>query len=466
MTEGIAALPLKDAYLASGSNDRKLGNSQSQQLPNQSPLCCPECGAGPMRLYKDGLCRTISGEVQRYLCRDCGYRFSHSSSTRDNLKPLNLPSVHTNTRQVCDDHERAPGTRLVQELAIVEPGKVAQREGTSATPDEATTKGLLVEFMFYLQKQGYDELTRKKRYYKLRRLTQLGADLKDPESVKEVLGKQASWLDAYKRQICYAYENFLAMKGMKWERPIYKASDRQIPFIPTEAELDQLINGSGKRIGTFLQGLKDTGCDPMELASISWTDVNPERKTVNINHPVKGHNTRVLKVSREFINRLESLSKRSERIFSLPMMNGLFYHQRRNIARKLANPRLSKIMLTTFRDWRLTMIARRTGDAFQVMAVSGHKSMDSIMFYVNLAEAIYGKGEYDQYTVRVANNVGEAAKLIENGFEYVTGEYEDGGKIFKKPKTEEYVEFSSLLPGAVTSSTPLNNVERAGSSAV
>jgi len=69
--------------------------------------------------------------------------------------------------------------------------------------------------------------------------------------------------------------------------------------------------------------------------------------------------------------------------------------------------------------------------------------MDLIMFYTDLANVIYGKGEYDQYTIRVANNVGEAAKLVENGFEYFTGEYEDGGKIFKKLKTDNYTEAGS-----------------------
>jgi hypothetical protein len=29
-------------------------------------------------------------------------------------------------------------------------------------------------------------------------------------------------------------------------------------------------------------------------------------------------------------------------------------------------------------------------------------------------------------------NVKEAAELVELGFEYVTGEYDDGGKLFKK----------------------------------
>jgi hypothetical protein len=40
----------------------------------------------------------------------------------------------------------------------------------------------------------------------------------------------------------------------------------------------------------------------------------------------------------------------------------------------------------------------------------------------------------DGFTVRIAHDVGEAASLIEAGFEYVTGEYNDGGKLFRKRK--------------------------------
>ncbi|RLI41618.1 hypothetical protein DRO59_06470 [Candidatus Bathyarchaeota archaeon] len=35
---------------------------------------CPECGYE--RVYKDGLRYTRHGIVQRYLCKNCGYRFS------------------------------------------------------------------------------------------------------------------------------------------------------------------------------------------------------------------------------------------------------------------------------------------------------------------------------------------------------------------------------------------------------
>ncbi|MDH5374208.1 MAG: hypothetical protein OEZ21_01865 [Candidatus Bathyarchaeota archaeon] len=40
----------------------------------------------------------------------------------------------------------------------------------------------------------------------------------------------------------------------------------------------------------------------------------------------------------------------------------------------------------------------------------------------------------DEYHVKVAYNTQEAIRLLEVGFEYVTGEYHDEGKIFRKRK--------------------------------
>jgi hypothetical protein len=42
--------------------------------------------------------------------------------------------------------------------------------------------------------------------------------------------------------------------------------------------------------------------------------------------------------------------------------------------------------------------------------------------------------EVDSYNTAVALNVDEARKLVESGFEFVTGAYDDGGKIFRKLK--------------------------------
>ena len=42
--------------------------------------------------------------------------------------------------------------------------------------------------------------------------------------------------------------------------------------------------------------------------------------------------------------------------------------------------------------------------------------------------------EEEQSICEVAASTTEACKLIEVGFTYVTGEYDDGSKIFRKPK--------------------------------
>ncbi|MEM1589910.1 MAG: hypothetical protein QXZ68_07725 [Candidatus Bathyarchaeia archaeon] len=51
------------------------------QIEAQNGLCCPECSS--KRLYKDGLRYLADGKtVQRYSCRDCGYRFSWPKTDR------------------------------------------------------------------------------------------------------------------------------------------------------------------------------------------------------------------------------------------------------------------------------------------------------------------------------------------------------------------------------------------------
>ena len=40
----------------------------------------------------------------------------------------------------------------------------------------------------------------------------------------------------------------------------------------------------------------------------------------------------------------------------------------------------------------------------------------------------------EEFICKVASNTAEACRLTEDGFTYVTEEYHDGGKIFRKPK--------------------------------
>lgn len=63
----------------------------------------------------------------------------------------------------------------------------------------------------------------------------------------------------------------------------------------------------------------------------------------------------------------------------------------------------------------------------------GHKRIENTMVYINLEKAIFSANS-DEYYSAVAKSVEETCRLIESGFEYVTGEYNDGGKVFRKRK--------------------------------
>jgi len=57
----------------------------------------------------------------------------------------------------------------------------------------------------------------------------------------------------------------------------------------------------------------------------------------------------------------------------------------------------------------------------------------STQIYINMEQALYS-GSANEYHTKIALNPEEACKLIEVGFDYITGEYSDGGKIFRKRK--------------------------------
>lgn len=73
----------------------------------------------------------------------------------------------------------------------------------------------------------------------------------------------------------------------------------------------------------------------------------------------------------------------------------------------------------------------RTKDILCVQQLLGHRSLKTTLKYIQLVDM----PQEERFISKVAMNVKEATELIELGFEYVTGEYSDGGKIFRKRKT-------------------------------
>jgi integrase len=129
-----------------------------------------------------------------------------------------------------------------------------------------------------MKKQGYADATIEGRVKLLKRLVKLGANLYDPESVKGVIAKQA-WSEGRKELAAEAYSCFLKMTGGAWIPHKYVKLKRCL-FIPTEAEIDQLIAGCSRRLAAFLMLLKETGARAGEIWHLRWEDIDPASRTL------------------------------------------------------------------------------------------------------------------------------------------------------------------------------------------
>jgi integrase len=428
------------------------------------PKCpmCPECGSS--KIYKDGLRYLANGEtVQRYLCRDCGYRFSkpivkgnvtgkfnETFNSEKNQRKVRVTSRNPSVKKVFNGLPFLFGEDVASHnISIVEKGLnslpfnnskrrvCAQKDAKNLdTATETKTvagespqlnsRGKIIEHSFWLLKQGYSEATIKSRIKRLNRLLKLGADFNNEDSVKVIIATQ-EWSVSSKVNAVDAYDSLLRMIGKKWTPPIYRRV-RKLPFIPTETEIDQLIAGCSKKMSSFLQLLKETGMRCGEACQLKWTDIDLISKSVRIT-PEKGGNPRNLKLSSQLVDMLNEMPKETISVFTYNTDVWIrnFARQRKRIAFKTKNSRLGQITFHTFRHWKATMEYHKTKDILHVKEILGHKSLNSTMLYTQLINF-----KDDDYTARVAHSEDEACKLIESGFEFVCDF--DGNKLFRKLK--------------------------------
>lgn len=312
-------------------------------------------------------------------------------------------------------------------MVKVEPRNEKWAAGATTKLTEAEVKGKLVEFLWWMKKEGYAESTTTRRVRLLKTLSKRSANLLDPESVKLTIAKQEGWSQTTKEHAVTAYTSFLKMQGETWHPPKYKRVGK-LPFIPTETEIDQLIAGCNRKTSAFLQLLKETGMRRGEAWSLEWIDFDFQNRRVRVT-PEKGGNPRILKISNKLIAMLQILPKDNPKPFkgSLRHFARSYRRQRRRAAHKLQNPRIKQITFHTLRHWKATMEYHRTKDILHVKQLLGHKSILNTMKYTQLVNF-----QDDQFTCRTAKTVKEAKELIEAGFDYVTDM--DGMKLFRKPK--------------------------------
>jgi site-specific recombinase XerC len=101
---------------------------------------------------------------------------------------------------------------------------------------------------------------------------------------------------------------------------------------------------------------------------------------------------------------------------------------RTSLAKKLNDIELHKIRLYDLRHFYATMLYHKTKDILLVKEKLGHRNINSTLVYTHLVDFSEGNEFYSA----TANSVSEAAKLIEQGFDYICDV--DGVKLFRKRK--------------------------------
>jgi len=300
--------------------------------------------------------------------------------------------------------------------------------GLPTPANDLTNTGHLVGFSFKMSQEAYSTETRVRYERSLRTLINRGADLTNPESVKNVISMQ-KWQDGTKQSVTNAVLLFYKFNGITAQLPNYKIQPK-IAFIPTEAEIDQLISGCKHRLATFLQTLKETACRYGEAYALEWTDFDSENQTITINHPEKGSLPRQPHISTQLQAMINQLPRTSNKIFdygSKDIIRKNFQRARRRIAKNTGNPRLLQIHFHTFRHWKASTFYHDTNNVIKTMQLLGHKCLNNTQRYIQLFPDLP-----DKYVTEISYTLEEDKKLLDAGYEFQTER--DGAKLYRKRK--------------------------------
>jgi integrase len=167
--------------------------------------------------------------------------------------------------------------------AIEKPVETAQTlfrvKVVGSNPADPTTRGTgagarIFRTLWELKKGGQSEDTLKAKGDRLRYLAK-HVDLDDPEEVKGFIANRASWSNAYRQGVAYAYDSYAKTNGLQWALPHFRIEDR-LPRIPTEEKINQVIvRARGKYVLVF-SILRDTGMRPIELERTRGRDIDLE----------------------------------------------------------------------------------------------------------------------------------------------------------------------------------------------
>jgi Zn ribbon nucleic-acid-binding protein len=149
--------------IEAGSNSGK--SVRTSRSAGASPLC-PQCGS--QKLFKDGLRYLWDGNaVQRWLCRNCGYRFSEKGPQGSSQPPQKTSDMSQHVSII--DTQSLKGevgilyNRRVRDSAKEAKNLAAAEQKETVAGESPTTqqdaKGKLLQFMIKLQNEGIHDVT-------------------------------------------------------------------------------------------------------------------------------------------------------------------------------------------------------------------------------------------------------------------------------------------------------------------
>ncbi len=151
----------------------------------------------------------------KHLCNDLSFTLGENVTPQGSTSPIPTVGKSLNTfypnsrnRQVCATEKEAKN--LSQQ-------RTRQKQAAGAT-EKADIKGKIVEHAWWMKKEGYAETTIRLNTVVLKVLTERGADIFNPESIKETIAKQ-KWSEARRHTAIASYSLFLKMLGGTWTPP-------------------------------------------------------------------------------------------------------------------------------------------------------------------------------------------------------------------------------------------------------
>lgn len=142
--------------------------------PKSIDVICPSCGS--CRVWRNGIRYIHRGQIQRWLCRGCGFRFSETtwndSEGSQHVQRIQMQNLKTPDALPYNRQLSVALARGSKNLATVETRQEpAQREGTKQ-PD-VSIEGEIIRYLVWLKNQAYSHHTIRNRANLLRGLIKI-----------------------------------------------------------------------------------------------------------------------------------------------------------------------------------------------------------------------------------------------------------------------------------------------------